>query len=104
MNNYKLAMTTCSTNESHDLAKTIVESKKAACVNVVEDVFSIYHWQGEMETARESILIMKTTANLISDLQSIVEQAHSYDVPEFVVLPIEQGADRYLKWISDVVK
>ncbi|MBS3794178.1 MAG: divalent-cation tolerance protein CutA [Candidatus Thorarchaeota archaeon] len=104
MTSYKLAMTTCPANESHDLAKTIVESKKAACVNVIEDVFSIYHWQGKVDTARESILIMKTTADLISDLQSVVKRAHSYEVPEFVILPIEGGTDSYLKWISEVVK
>ncbi|MGV9170660.1 MAG: divalent-cation tolerance protein CutA [Promethearchaeia archaeon] len=104
MTKYKLAITTCPSEESHKLAKIIVESKKAACVNVIDDVYSTYHWKGDAETAKESILFMKTTEELIPDLQSVVEEAHSYEVPEFVVLPIEQGAKSYLEWILHVVE
>jgi len=104
MTEYKLAITTCPTNESHDLARTIVESKTAACVNVIEDVFSIYHWQGKIETAEESVLLMKTTGDHVPNLQSVVEAAHPYDVPEFVTLSIEKGAKSYLDWIGRVVK
>lgn len=104
MTEYKLAITTCSVEESHNLAEIIVESGNAACVNVVGDVYSIYHWQGNVETAKESILLIKTTEELIADLQTVVEDAHSYDVPEFVVVPIEQGAKSYLEWINRVTR
>ncbi len=103
MTEYKLALTTCPVEEAYKLALVIAESRKAACVNVIENVHSIFHWKGKVERSIESILVMKTVGKHIRDLQAIVEESHSYEVPEFVVFDIESGAKAYLEWISDVV-
>lgn len=103
MTEYKLAITTCPADEAYKLAKVIAESRKAACVNIIENVHSIFHWKGNLETSRESILMLKTLEEHLKELQAVVEESHSYEVPEFVVVDIESGAKAYLEWISDVV-
>jgi periplasmic divalent cation tolerance protein len=103
MTKYKLAITTCPADEAYKLAREIAESRKAACVNVIENVHSIFHWKGNLETSRESILVMKTDEKHAKELQVVVEESHSYEVPEFVVFDIESGARAYLEWISDVL-
>ena len=101
MSEYVLAISTCPEKEADDLARKLVESKHCACVNLIRNVFSIYHWKGKIEEERESILLMKTKKNLESDLLSELKKHHSYDVPEFIVLPIESGSTDYLKWIGE---
>ena len=100
MSEYILVISTCPENEADALARKLVESKHCACVNLIRNVFSIFHWKGKIEEERESILLMKTKKSLESSLFSELKKHHSYDVPEFIVLPIESGSPDYLKWIG----
>ena len=80
------------------LAKTLVEQRLAACVNIVPEVRSIYRWESAVEDEREQLLLIKTTEDRVDALRQALLAAHPYEVPEFVVLTAEvQGA--YAEWI-----
>ena len=84
------------------IARAVVEQHLAACVNVVcSPMESFYTWKGRLESAREQLLIIKTTANRLSLLEREVRRLHSYDVPEFVALPITGGSLQYLAWLGE---
>lgn len=83
------------------LAKLLVRERLAACVNVVGGVQSIYRWKGDVESAREYMLIAKTTSNRLAALQARLTAVHPYDVPEIIALPLAGGLANYLSWISE---
>jgi periplasmic divalent cation tolerance protein len=93
-----------SLEEARAIARTLVERQLAACVNVIPQVESIYRWKGEVETATEHVLIIKTTADAFSRLRDALAEVHSYEVPECIALPVEEGSASYLSWIGDSVK
>jgi len=95
-----LMITTGSEEEARKIAELLVKEKKAACVNIVPRVDSLFRWKGEMDSARESLLLAKTSASLLSEVISLVKQAHSYDVPEIIALPIIGGSQEYLDWLG----
>jgi periplasmic divalent cation tolerance protein len=82
------------------LARTLVTARLAACVNVGASVESMYHWQGQFETAREVPVAIKTRAVLYSRVEAAIVAAHPYELPEVVAVPITYGSDRYLAWIA----
>lgn len=84
-----------------EIARTVLEARVAACVNIVPQVESHYWWEGKIETETEVLLVMKTKSARINQLEDVVIAAHPYDTPEFVALKIHEGAGKYLKWISD---
>ncbi len=86
------------------LAKTILETRLAACANLLPKIESHYRWQGKVETASEVLMILKTTHAQVSKLEKCVLENHPYDTPEFVVLSAVSGNKRYFKWINDSVK
>ena len=90
-----------SDGEPATMAKTLVEERLAACVNVLPEMTSIYRWAGGIEEAPERQILIKTTRARIPALRDRLEELHPYDVPEFIVLPIIDGADAYLKWITE---
>ena len=83
------------------LARTLVYERLAACVNVLPPMQSIYRWQGNVEEASERQLIIKTTAARVEELKTRLSALHPYDVPEFLVVPIADGSDSYLRWLSE---
>ena len=83
------------------MAHDLVERRLAACVNIVPQVESVYRWQGKIESAREWLLVIKTGAAVLQQLQAAIRELHTYEAPEFVVLGIEQGSHEYLEWITD---
>ena len=85
------------------IARTVVEERLAACVNIVPVIRSIYRWEGELEDDREALLVMKTRADRFDALQARVAAIHPYDVPEIIRLPIEGGHAPYLEWIDNEV-
>jgi periplasmic divalent cation tolerance protein len=92
-------------SEARRIARAAVESKLAACVNILHTpVESVYRWKGKVEVAREYLLVMKTGTQRLPELQRLVQRLHSYDVPEFVVLPIVEGSREYLDWLMESVK
>jgi periplasmic divalent cation tolerance protein len=82
------------------LAKTLVEQRLAACVNILAACTSVYRWQGTLETASEVPLLIKTTQDRYAALEAAVRAAHPYQLPELIALPIKQGLPDYLAWIT----
>ena len=82
------------------LARSIVEEQRAACVNIVPTVRSVYRWEGAVEVDEEALLIVKTTTEGLDALIAHVEAEHPYDTPEVIALPIVDGATSYLSWVT----
>jgi periplasmic divalent cation tolerance protein len=82
------------------VAWTLIESRLAACVNLMPTVQSIYRWQGQIEEATEITLIIKTTSQHYESLQHAIVKLHPYDVPEIIATPIVAGYAPYLHWIA----
>jgi periplasmic divalent cation tolerance protein len=101
-----VVLVTCANErEAARIARAVVEERLAACVNILPGaVTSIYRWKGNVESAKERLLIIKTSRKRLAKLQASVERLHSYDVPEFVALPIVAGSREYLRWLSESVK
>lgn len=99
---YVLVLTTLPSNfEARTFARPLVEERLAACVNILPEMRSVYRWQGKVEDEPERQVFIKTTRNRLVALWERVRALHPYDVPEFVVLPIVEGNDVYLRWIAD---
>ena len=97
----RLVLTTAANpDEARRLARTLVSERLAACATLVSMVESIYHWEGKLEAASETLLLLKTGAHLIEALEARLTALHSYQTPEFLVLPIETGSAPYLQWMA----
>ena len=81
------------------IGAALVEQKLAACVNILGACESIYRWQGKVETARETPLMIKTTRARYAEVEAVIRAMHVYKVPEIVVLPVEYGLPAYLDWV-----
>lgn len=92
-------MTAGSTEEADRIARTLVEERLAACVNLIDGMRSVYRWQGDVEQATEVVMIAKTRAEGFDALAARVRDLHAYDCPCIVALPIVQGERDYLSWI-----
>lgn len=103
---FRVVWVTCATlEEARKIARGVVEKHLAACVNIVTHaVESFYTWEGKLEDGSEYLLMMKTSAERIAELQKEVLSLHSYDTPEFIVLPIIAGSERYLQWLAESVE
>lgn len=96
-----IVLTTVGENfDARDLATMLVERHLAACVNVVPNVFSIYRWGGNVSGDYEQILVIKTSAEKGGELKEALLERHPYDVPEFVILPIETVEGAYAEWLA----
>jgi len=87
----------CATN----LARTLVERRLAACVNILPGIQSVYRWQGEIESADEIPLLIKTTTERYPALEAAIRETHPYAVPEIIALPITKGLPAYLRWVIE---
>ena len=83
------------------LAATLVEERLAACVNILPPMRSVYRWKDAVERADERQIVIKTTKARLTALEARIRKLHPYDVPEFVVVPIDSGSADYLSWLSD---
>ena len=90
--------------EAHRIAKVLLAQRKAACVNIIPGVSSLFWWEDELDSAQESLLIVKTKASVLNEVIRLVKEIHSYDVPEIIALPIVGGNQDYLEWIGKEVK
>jgi periplasmic divalent cation tolerance protein len=97
-------ITASSEEEGHKIAKLLVNERKAACVNIVPGVDSLFRWKGKIDSARESLLLVKTRASLFPEIITLVKEAHSYEVPEIIALPIIGGSEDYLKWLDSACR
>jgi periplasmic divalent cation tolerance protein len=99
-----ILITTGSEEEAHKIAELLTNEKKAACVNIVPGVDSLFWWEGKIESVRENLLLVKTRASLFPEIVEMVKRMHSYEVPEIIALPIIAGSEDYLKWLDTACK
>jgi len=91
--------------EARRIAQIVVVARLAACANVFRTpVESVYRWKGEVESAKEFLVLIKTSRGQFPALQKQVRRMHSYDVPEIIALPIVAGSGDYLAWISESLR
>lgn len=88
---------------AQEIAKSVVEQKLAACVQISQ-CRSIYRWQGAIETASEFLCAMKTRSDLFRDVELAVKKIHPYDVPEIIATEILDGSDEYLDWLNSELR
>jgi periplasmic divalent cation tolerance protein len=82
------------------LAERIVNAKLAACVNILGTCKSIYHWQGKIESAEETPVLIKTTEDAYPALEKTIRELHPYELPEILQVPIANGLAAYLQWVT----
>lgn len=100
--NYIVALVTVPSEEvGTAVAQVLLDRKLTACVNIVPAVNSLYVWEGELCSDDELLLVIKSKAALFDELASVVQDAHPYDVPEIIALPIVAGSQDYLDWIEE---
>src|SRR5579859_8151506 len=95
--------TSASEDEARRIANYLVENQLAACVNLIPRVESIYRWQGKVESNREWLLLIKTTARKFPAVRSAIRELHSYELPECIAVAIEDGSPDYLQWLQQAV-
>jgi periplasmic divalent cation tolerance protein len=101
MSDFEIVLTTCGDRQTAErIAHRLVEQRLAACVNILPGVQSVYRWQGAVQSDPEVLLLIKTKAALIHQVQSTIASLHSYEVPEFLVLRISGGSDAYMAWLG----
>jgi periplasmic divalent cation tolerance protein len=100
-----VVLSTCETaEEAESVARLLVESRLAACVNIIGGVRSIYRWKDAVESATEFLLVIKTSRALLPDVQAAVDKVHSYELPECIALTVIDGSERYLEWLDHGLK
>jgi len=101
MTTINLILCTCPDRETaEEIAAKLVESRLAACVNIVSGMTSIYRWQGKIEKDQEVLLLIKTARSRTADLSRALVELHPYDVQEVIALPIEHGHLPYIEWVE----
>ena len=98
-------LSTCATKaEAETIADRLVNDRAAACVNIIENITSVYEWQGKIQKGTECLMVIKTREPLAELAEAVIRELTSYDCPEFIALPIERGSADYLNWIANVTK
>ena len=101
MNDYIVVTTTTDgRDEARRIAELLVQDRLAACVQVVGPIESTYWWEGAVQQSEEWLCLVKTREDRYGAVESAIRQAHSYDVPEILALPISAGSETYLRWID----
>ena len=96
-----VVLSTCeSAEEAAKLARTLVEQRLAACVNILPGIRSVYRWKGKVEDAGGVAVLIKSRRDLFDRLREAIEKEHSYEVPEIIALPIVAGSENYLQWLA----
>lgn len=100
MTGVRVVLCTCPDRAvAESLAQQLVQYRLAACVNILPEIRSIYRWENEVQQESEVLMIIKTGEDAFPSLELWLSEHHPYDVPEVLALPIEHGADAYLKWV-----
>lgn len=96
-------ITAAAGDEARLISRALLEQRKAACVNIVPGVSSLFWWRGGIDSAEESLLLVKTRASLLDDIVKLVKKIHASDVPEIIALPVVGGNKDYLEWVGKEV-
>ena len=100
---FSVILCTCPITEAEHIARTLVEQKLVACVNV-SNVSSYFIWEGEFQNEPEALMIMKTTSQKVTQVIQQIKKLHSYEVPEVIALPVSEGNEDYLSWVMNSVE
>lgn len=99
--NHLILFCTCADmDNAQTIAANLVDNNAAACVNILPGLTSVYQWQGETRQGTEVLLFVKTTAAAYDQAEKIIQQHHSYELPEIIAVPITKGSDDYLHWMT----
>ncbi|WP_020588429.1 divalent-cation tolerance protein CutA [Desulfobacter curvatus] len=96
-------MTAGNMDEASRIAKVLVQRRLAACVNIIDGMRSIYEWEGDIQDEREVVMIAKTRADRLPELEETVKGIHSYDCPCIVELAVSGGNNAFLDWVGKQV-
>lgn len=97
----QISTTTSSQEDAERIARTLIEKRLAACVQIVAPVKSVYRWKGNIETVQEWLCLIKTTGDLFQQVSQTIRAIHPYETPEIIAIPIIDGSPDYLCWIQD---
>ncbi|MFH2035537.1 MAG: divalent-cation tolerance protein CutA [Candidatus Zixiibacteriota bacterium] len=98
---YRVVLITTKTDEAEELADQIIAHRLAACVNIINNVKSVFRWKGEVKKETETILLAKTHAKTVENLIKFVRENHSYEVPEVLSIGVDEGNPDYLDWLHE---
>ena len=102
---YLMIVTTCPDMPAAEkIADVLVEKSLAACVQIIPGIKSVFRWQGQVDYAAESLLLVKTVAENYPEIENLINSIHGYDVPEIIAVPVSAGSRDYLAWIDDNTK
>jgi len=96
-----ILVTVANRREGRQIARHLVEARLAACVNITQTIQSIYRWKGKLVEDKEFLLVIKSARPLFPEVKTAITRMHSYQTPEIICLPIIEGSEDYLRWISD---
>jgi len=97
-------ITTSHKKEAQRIAEQLIKNRLAACVNIVNNIESVFWWQARVDKAKEVLLLIKSKRQNFKKIIKLVKSLHSYEVPEIIALPIIGGEEKYLKWIDESVR
>ena len=98
---FQLILCTCPDNQvAEQLATSLVEQRLAACINIVPGLTSIYRWQGKLEKGTEVLLLIKTTRECYTAVETAIRQQHPYELPEIIAVTLDDGSSDYLRWLT----
>ena len=99
---FRIVLSTAgSEEEGARIARSLLERKLCACVNLVPKIRSLYRWEGAVQDDAEVLLIMKTTRDKLQPLSDHLAEIHSYDVPEVLAIAVDKGSASYLEWLAE---
>lgn len=105
MNNIKLILTTHDDLvQARELARYLVEQRAAACVNIIDQLESVFYWENAVQNESEILLLIKTTETKVEQVKAILEERHSYDVPEIIAFNGEVLHQPYMDWVRDCLE
>jgi periplasmic divalent cation tolerance protein len=90
--------------QAQAITEALIKNKLAACVNIIDNIESVFWWRGKVDKARELLLVIKSKKSKLSAIIKLVRSLHSYSVPEIIALPLEAGEKKYLDWIDDTLR
>lgn len=96
--------TTENKEEAIYIAKSLVERKLIACCNIVPSITSVYEWDNELCCDEECLMVMKTKTELFNEVEIAIKELHTYDTPEIICIPINNGSREYLSWVNEQTK
>jgi periplasmic divalent cation tolerance protein len=97
----QVSTTTEKREDANRVARTLVEKRLAACVQVIGPIKSTYWWEGKIEEADEWLCLMKTRRDLYRQVEKTLKAIHPYEVPEIIAVPLAEGIEAYLRWIEE---